>query len=109
MVACVLDGYKCPHFVGDTYECRAGDTKRLECAIKRIEIDNAVCICGCPANEHESQDEGSEQCGHEDHDCIRVCTAARTMYVAMRNKVAEVEDDNCYLRRRLHESRERRV
>ena len=36
---------------------------------------NAVCLCGCPDEEHESYGEDGESCGHDDHECIRVAPA----------------------------------
>ena len=47
----------------------------LETANARIDLDNAVCLCGCPASEHEDNGEDGEQCEHEDHECIRVAPA----------------------------------
>lgn len=32
---------------------------------------NAVCLCGCPDSEHEA-DECGEDCGRDNHECIRV-------------------------------------
>ena len=48
---------------------------RLAAAYQVIDLDNAVCLCGCPLSEHEAVDEGAEQCEHEDHECIRVAPA----------------------------------
>lgn len=36
---------------------------------------NAVCLCGCPASEHESYGEDGESCADEGHECIRVAPA----------------------------------
>lgn len=36
---------------------------------------NAVCLCGCPASEHESYGEDGESCGVEGHECLRVAPA----------------------------------
>ena len=55
-------------------------------AMERIQLDNAVCICGCPHEQHESLGEDGEQCEHEDHECIRVCPAARDLFVAARGR-----------------------
>ena len=38
--------------------------------------ERVVCLCGCPDAEHESRLDDGESCGHDDHDCIRVCPAA---------------------------------
>lgn len=47
-------------------------TSDLEALLREC---NAVCLCGCPASEHEAVDEGAEQCEHEDHECVRVAPA----------------------------------
>jgi len=49
---------------------------------------NAVCACGCPADEHESYEEDGECCGYEDHECVRTSQAVLGMLQRLR---AEVE------------------
>ncbi len=93
MRPCVLSDSVCAQRVRDSYECGASERQHLACAIKRIEEDNAVCLCGCPPEEHESQGEDGEQCAHEDHDCIRVCRAARNAFVAMRDRAGDAAAD----------------
>ena len=46
---------------------------------------NAVCLCGCPDGDHESDDCG-ESCGHDDHECIRVAPAV--LEIVQRYRVA---------------------
>ena len=48
---------------------------RLTAAYQVIDLDNAVCLCGCPPDMHEDNGEDGEQCEHEDHECIRVAPA----------------------------------
>ena len=55
-----------------------------------VDADNAACLCGCPLSEHESVDEGVEQCEHEDHVCLRTCPAIAQLYVAARDGLAKV-------------------
>ena len=88
-----LDDRQCPAR-GAGYECLADDARRMQCAEWRIGMDNAVCICGCAPEDHESLGEDGEQCDHEDHVCIRVCLAARTLFVAMRDRVKELEAES---------------
>lgn len=76
---------------GSNYECDADDTNRLVCADRRIEMDNAVCICGCSPEDHKSHGEDGEQCDHEDHVCIRVCLAARTLFLEQRDRVKSLD------------------
>lgn len=52
---------------------------------------NAVCLCGCPAAEHEAVDEGAEQCEHEDHECIRVAPAVLEIVRRLRERLATAE------------------
>lgn len=64
------------------------ENRRLAAEIGRLReelaIDRAVCICGCPPEDHEDGGEDGEQCAHEDHECLRVCVAARDLYVVAR-------------------------
>ena len=39
--------------------------------MKIVNDDNAVCICGCPQEDHEQYEEG-ESCEDETHECLRV-------------------------------------
>jgi hypothetical protein len=48
--------------------------------------DRAVCLCGCPADAHESYGEDGESCGCEDHDCLRVCAGAADAVAALRSR-----------------------
>jgi hypothetical protein len=49
---------------------------RLTVAHEALDIDNAVCLCGCPLSDHEDVGpEDGEQCEHKDHECIRVAPA----------------------------------
>ncbi len=49
---------------------------------------NAVCLCGCPASEHESYGEDGESCGHYYHECVRVAPA---VLAAMQTERARAE------------------
>ena len=40
---------------------------------------NAVCACGCPADEHESYGEEGESCANKDHDCVRTSGSVLSM------------------------------
>ncbi len=46
--------------------------RALETAEAELAAERAVCLCGCPATEHENYGEDGEQCKHEDHVCLRV-------------------------------------
>lgn len=52
-------------------------TTKGENASLRAELDleRAVCLCGCANSDHESYGEDGEACEHEDHECLRVCPA----------------------------------
>ena len=92
----VADGAK---NVAEAIQCahgrRYGEPCPLRARVKELEErvmdDNAVCVCGCPAHDHESLGEDGEQCKHEDHECIRVAVSIREMYVSMRARVAKLE------------------
>lgn len=49
-----------------------------------FEEDRAVCICGCPAEEHEDYGEDGESCGNGMHECIRVAPAVLEIVRALR-------------------------
>ena len=72
---CVWDG-DCCKFRADNWDCSAETEKWAECAMLRIESDNAVCICGCPNEDHDRIDEGEYCENDENHECVRVCHAA---------------------------------
>ena len=64
--------------------------------IKELEAernaDRAVCICGCPPSEHTSYGEDGECCEHDDHECIRVCVAARDITDGLRGRIKALEN-----------------
>ena len=64
--------------------------------IKELEAernaDRAVCICGCPPSEHTSYGEDGECCEHDDHECIRVCVAARDIAIGLRRRAALADE-----------------
>lgn len=102
MRKCVYDGESCALCNKKTWECSATAEMFAECAVKRIEGDNAVCICGCPHDEHENMGEEGEQCEHEEHVCIRVAHVALEVVSKLRAEVgrlqrweANVLQDNC--------------
>ncbi len=47
---------------------------------------NAVCLCGCPAGDHEADDCG-ESCADEAHECIRVAPAVLAYVNGLRSEV----------------------
>ena len=51
---------------------------------------NAVCLCGCPDDDHEA-DECGESCGHDDHECIRVPRSVLAYVETLRGKPASDE------------------
>lgn len=53
----------------------------LVAAREELDIDRAVCLCSCPAGDHESYGEDGESCQDETHVCLRVAVAVRE-YVA---------------------------
>jgi hypothetical protein len=63
--------------------------KELE---ERVDEDNAVCLCGCPASDHEQFGEDGEQCEHEDHVCQRVAPSVRDLFVEMRRERDEAQE-----------------
>ncbi len=71
----------------------ADEIERLRLALAeahaRIALDNAVCLCGCPASEHEDNGEDGEQCEHEDHECLRVAPAVLEIVGRVRLALAE--------------------
>lgn len=50
---------------------------------ERVSEDNAVCLCGCPPDRHEMVD-GSECCGDDEHDCLRVAPAVAEVFGVQR-------------------------
>lgn len=64
----------------------------LETANARIAGDNAVCLCGCPASEHEDNGEDGEQCEHEDHECLRVAPAVLEIVGRVRRERDEARE-----------------
>lgn len=58
--------------------------------LAELRADRAVCICGCPDADHESYDEDGESCGIDDHECVRVCTAAAEIVARLRRAQAAI-------------------
>lgn len=83
--------------VGMNYRCDHEDddvpADEVAALRERIALDNAVCLCGCPASEHEMVDEGAEQCEHEDHECLRVAPAVLEIVGCVRLALAAAEQD----------------
>lgn len=52
---------------------------------------NAVCLCGCPASEHESYGEDGESCADEGHECIRVAPAVLDYVNRLRSRALPPE------------------
>lgn len=52
---------------------------------------NAVCVCGCPASEHESYGEDGEACSNEAHQCIRTSLAVQKQVAALTARLTELE------------------
>jgi len=99
-----LDDRQCPAR-GAGYECLADDARRMQCAEWRIGMDNAVCICGCAPEDHESLGEDGEQCAHESdgHVCLRVAPAIRDLFVEMRERAEKAERERDEARKRVAE------
>lgn len=57
-----------------------------------LEECNAVCLCGCPAGEHESYGEDGESCGKDDHECLRVAPAVSAAMEKERAARREAEE-----------------
>ena len=57
---------------------------------------NAVCICGCPSEDHEQYDEGGESCADETHTCIRVCESAAAEFRNLRADLAALKERTCH-------------
>lgn len=58
---------------------------------------NAVCLCGCPAEAHESYGEDGEACG-KGHDCMRVPRSVATSTAALRAAITLlVEAGDCQI------------
>jgi hypothetical protein len=51
----------------------------LRQAIEERNGEHAVCLCGCPPEDHEMDDCG-ESCMDESHACIRVAPAVRDLF-----------------------------
>ena len=54
---------------------------------------NAVCACGCPAEDHEHYGEDGEACAHEDHECVRTSRAVLSMLAALRAQVETIREE----------------
>lgn len=54
--------------------------------------DRAVCLCGCPPEQHElvGGDDG-EQCEHEDHQCLRAAAGIVSMFADLRAQLATAQ------------------
>lgn len=93
-------GEECTHYGADDGDCLTNAcsgccvTYREALATSEAEVArltallheaNAVCLCGCPDAEHEA-DECGEDCGHDDHECIRVAPAV--LEIVQRYRVA---------------------
>lgn len=89
-------------------ECkeRAADQSRLradlasaQAEIERLRgelaTDRAVCLCGCPLEQHESRAEDGESCGHDDHECIRVPPAVLAIVQGLRGEARTFERLAC--------------
>jgi ribosomal protein L37AE/L43A len=63
---------------------------------------NAVCLCGCPASEHESYGEDGESCADEEHECIRVAPAVLAYVQDLRQQWADLGEDYEGLRARIN-------
>lgn len=63
---------------------------RTEALQERIAMDNAVCICACPPEAHESYGEDGESCD-AGHECIRVCVAARQIVAKLEQAIDELD------------------
>lgn len=72
-----------PH-CAELLEVDAAHRAEVERLTGLLEECNAVCLCGCPAGEHESYGEDGESCGHDDHECIRVAPAVLAHVEALR-------------------------
>lgn len=73
----------------EALEARLDDDKREIKTLTEVCHDsNAVCVCGCPASEHEmvGPDDG-EQCEHEDHECIRTSRSVAKIVANLRDNV----------------------
>ena len=64
--------------------------------------DRAVCICGCPNDQHESVGgpEDGEQCENEEHQCLRVSVFVQSEIRDLRAALARTEADREDLIRR---------
>ena len=71
----------------------------------RVAEDNAVCVCGCAHEDHESLGEDGEQCAHESdgHVCLRVAPAIRDLFVEMRERAEKAERERDEARKRVAE------
>lgn len=72
------------------------EVKRLT---ERVEEDNAVCLCGCPPDAHESLGEDGESCGHDDHECLRVAPAVATLFASLRARAQRLVEAGLEVKR----------
>lgn len=68
-------------------------TRERDALRKELHEERAVCICGCPAGDHENYGEDGESCPHEDHQCLRVCRGAAAVVATLRAQLASAKAD----------------
>jgi hypothetical protein len=101
-----LDDAGCWGPWADETRIRLTEARRtIERLQARIDKDNAVCLCGCPASEHEDYGEDGESCSDETHDCIRVAVGVARLFRLERDeaqrKLAERDEQLTGLRQEL--------
>lgn len=63
--------------------------REIERLTARVREDNAVCICGCPPEEHESYGEDGESCENDKHECLRACPSIAATVAHLREQLYE--------------------
>ncbi len=77
--------------------------------LEELANERAVCICGCPVDQHENYGEDGESCEVKEHQCLRVCVAVRNLLYAEMRRRRVAEGENKRLQAKLDESEQRLI
>jgi len=66
-----------------------------------LKESNAVCVCGCPNEQHENYGEDGEACEDDTHECNRASRAVLASVAKLRAEKAALQQENETLRQHL--------
>ena len=68
-----------------------------------LKESNAVCVCGCPNEQHENYGEDGEACEDDTHECNRASRAVLASVAKLRAEKAALQQENETLRKKYAE------